>query len=51
MGVGVRALQGLSHFENDGLLVGVPALAAWAVVAAAVLYWRDSHLPRRRAAA
>ncbi|GAA3311203.1 hypothetical protein GCM10020295_80280 [Streptomyces cinereospinus] len=51
VGVGVRALQGLSHFDNDGLLVGVLILAAWALVTAAALYWRDSHIPRRRAAA
>ncbi|GAA4811022.1 ABC transporter permease [Streptomyces ziwulingensis] len=50
VGVGVRALQGLSHFNNDGLLVGVLVLAAWALAAAAALYWRDSHAPRRRAA-
>ncbi|MFB7091411.1 ABC transporter permease [Streptomyces sp. NPDC056296] len=48
VGVGVRALQGLSHFDNDGLLVGVLVLAAWALVAAATLYWRDSHSPRRK---
>lgn len=51
VGVGVRALQGLSHFENDGLLVGVLVLAAWTLVTVAALYWRDSHSPRRKAAA
>ncbi|MFB7651580.1 MULTISPECIES: ABC transporter permease [unclassified Streptomyces] len=50
VGVGVRALQGLSHFDNDGLLLGVLVLTAWALAAAATLYWRDSHRPRRKAA-
>ncbi|MFF7334975.1 ABC transporter permease [Streptomyces sp. NPDC090306] len=50
-GVGVRALQGLSHFDNDGLVVGVLTLATWALAAAALLYWRDSHSTRRRATA
>ncbi|MEU3509646.1 ABC transporter permease [Streptomyces longwoodensis] len=47
VGVGVRALQGLSHFDNDGLLAGVLILAAWALVAAAALYWRDAHSTHR----
>ncbi|WP_432182408.1 ABC transporter permease [Streptomyces sp. NBC_00063] len=49
VGVGVRALQGLSHFNNDGLVIGIVVLAAWALVAAGALYLRDSHAPRRRA--
>lgn len=49
VGVGVRAVQGLSHFNNDGLTAGVVVLAAWILVAAAVLYWRDA-LGSRRAA-
>ncbi|MFC3577481.1 hypothetical protein ACFOZ0_30275 [Streptomyces yaanensis] len=51
VGVGVRALQGLSHFNNDGLVIGVVVLTAWTLAAAATLYWRDSHAPRRRAVA
>lgn len=43
VGVGVRAVQGLSHFNNDGVGVGVAVLAAWILVAAAVLYWRDAR--------
>ncbi|MEV7734631.1 ABC transporter permease [Streptomyces sp. NPDC088921] len=43
VGVGVRAVQGLSHFNNDGVGVGVGVLAAWILVAAAVLYWRDAR--------
>lgn len=39
VGVGVRALQGLSHFDNDGLLVGVLILAAWTAATTAALYW------------
>lgn len=50
VGVGVRALQGLSHFQNDGLVAGVLILAAWTLVTTAALYWRDSHSPRREAA-
>ncbi|WP_434593954.1 ABC transporter permease [Streptomyces sp. A5-4] len=50
VGVGVRALQGLSHFDNDGVLAGVLILASWALATAAALYWRDSHRPHRRAA-
>ncbi|MFI9208340.1 ABC transporter permease [Streptomyces sp. NPDC053253] len=47
VGVGVRALQGLSHFANDGLAIGITVLAAWTLAAAAALYWRDAHAPRR----
>ncbi|GAA2254180.1 membrane protein [Streptomyces ruber] len=51
VGVGVRAVQGLSHFRNDGLVQGVVILSVWAVLCAAIIYWRDTHVPRRRAAA
>ncbi|MFH8798112.1 ABC transporter permease [Streptomyces sp. NPDC017936] len=50
VGVGVRAVQGLSHFHNDGLTQGIVVLTAWTVLCAAVVYWRDVHAPRRRAA-
>ncbi|MFJ2931813.1 hypothetical protein ACIO8G_03495 [Streptomyces sp. NPDC087219] len=50
VGVGVRALQGLSHFDNDGLATGIAVLTAWTLAAAAALYWRDTHVPRRNAA-
>ncbi|MFD9427037.1 MULTISPECIES: ABC transporter permease [unclassified Streptomyces] len=49
VGVGVRALQGMSHFNNDGLTIGIVVLTAWTLVAAATLYWRDARVPRRRA--
>ncbi|MET9659036.1 ABC transporter permease [Streptomyces sp. NPDC006510] len=49
VGVGVRALQGVSHFNNDGLTIGIVVLTAWILVAAATLYWRDARAPRRRA--
>jgi hypothetical protein len=41
VGVGVRAVQGLSHFNNDGLTAGILVLVAWILVAAVTLYWRD----------
>jgi hypothetical protein len=49
VGVGVRAIQGLSHFNNDGLTAGVVVLTAWTLVAAATIYWRDARDPSRRA--
>jgi hypothetical protein len=50
VGVGVRAVQGLSHFNNDGLTAGVCVLAAWILVAAGVLFWLDARGPRRATA-
>lgn len=50
VGVGVRAVQGLSHFNNDGLTAGIVVLTAWTLAAAATLYWRDARAARRRAA-
>ncbi|NGO08338.1 ABC transporter permease [Streptomyces sp. HC44] len=43
VGVGVRAVQGLSHFNNDGLTAGVVVLVTWILVAAGVLFWRDAR--------
>ncbi|WP_327714529.1 ABC transporter permease [Streptomyces sp. NBC_00490] len=51
VGVGVRAVQGLSHFNNDGLTAGVVVLVTWILVAAAVLFWRDAQGSRRAPAA
>jgi hypothetical protein len=51
VGVGVRALQGISHFNNNGLTVGAAVLAVWTMAAAALLFWRDARDGRRRAAA
>ncbi|MER6784126.1 ABC transporter permease [Streptomyces sp. NPDC000658] len=50
VGVGVRAVQGLSHFNNDGLTAGVVVLVAWILVAAVVLFWLDARGPRRATA-
>jgi hypothetical protein len=49
VGVGVRAIQGISHFHNDGFAVAVPILAAWTLLACLAIYWSDVHAPRRRA--
>ncbi|MFJ9026288.1 ABC transporter permease [Streptomyces sp. NPDC102259] len=49
VGVGVRAVQGLSHFNNDGLTAGITVLVAWILVAAVVLFWLDARGPRRAA--
>jgi hypothetical protein len=51
VGVGVRAIQGLSHFRNDGLTAGVIVLAVWILIAAAALYWRDARGTRTQAVA
>lgn len=48
VGVGVRAVQGLSHFNDDGLTAGIVVLTAWTLAAAATLYWRDARDARRR---
>lgn len=49
VGVGVRAVQGLSHFGNDGLTAGVVVLVTWILVAAALLFWRDARGSRSAA--
>ncbi|MDX3452857.1 ABC transporter permease [Streptomyces sp. ME02-8801-2C] len=46
VGVGVRAVQGLSHFDNDGLVQGITILAGWTVLCAGLVFWRDA--PARR---
>jgi hypothetical protein len=48
VGVGVRALQGVTHFHNDGLVVGVVVLGCWILLSAGMIFWRDVHVPRRR---
>ncbi len=50
VGVGVRAVQGLSHFNNDGLTAGVAVLVAWILVGALVLFRLDARGPRRATA-
>jgi hypothetical protein len=46
VGVGVRAVQGLSHFNNDGLTAGIVVLVTWILVASALLFWRDARESR-----
>jgi hypothetical protein len=41
VGVGVRAMQGLSRFQNDGLTRALLILPLWILGAAAVLYLKD----------
>ena len=41
VGVGVRAIQGLAYFRDDGLGTGITVLAAWVAVCALALYLRD----------
>ncbi|MGI5499692.1 hypothetical protein [Lentzea sp. CA-135723] len=45
VGVGVRAIKGVSYFQNDGLVVGLLVLAAWIVVCAGVLFLKDRRQP------
>jgi hypothetical protein len=41
VGVGVRAIQGVSYFRSDGLTAGLTVLAVWTLACALVLYVRD----------
>ncbi|QMU73765.1 ABC transporter permease [Streptacidiphilus sp. P02-A3a] len=41
VGVGVRAIQGLAYFRQDGLVSGIAVLVAWIAICAAALYLRD----------
>lgn len=41
VGVGVRAMQGLSRFEDDGLVRALVILPLWVLGAALVLYLKD----------
>jgi ABC-type multidrug transport system permease subunit len=41
VGVGVRAMQGLSGFQNDGLTRALVILPLWVLGAVAVLYLKD----------
>jgi hypothetical protein len=41
VGVGVRAMQGLSRFQDDGLTRALVILPLWVLGAAAVLYLKD----------
>jgi hypothetical protein len=48
VGVGVRALQGLSYFKSDGVASGVVILAVWVLVTVLILYIRDVWSVRLR---
>jgi ABC-type uncharacterized transport system permease subunit len=41
VGVGVRAMQGLDRFQDDGLTRALVILPLWVLGAAAVLYLKD----------
>ncbi len=41
VGVGVRAIQGLAYFRQDGLGTAIVVLTAWTALCAAVVYLRD----------
>jgi hypothetical protein len=41
VGVGVRAMQGLSRFQDDGLTRALVILPLWVLGAVAVLYLKD----------
>lgn len=47
VGVGVRAVQGIAYFHQDGLVSGVAVLVAWIVLCAGALYLRDVRTPRK----
>ncbi|MEU3501283.1 ABC transporter permease [Streptomyces hundungensis] len=43
VGAGVRALQGMSYFHDDGLWSGLAVLAAWIIACVGLLYLRDTR--------
>ncbi|MEU7107438.1 ABC transporter permease [Streptomyces sp. NPDC046215] len=47
VGAGVRAIQGLAYFHNDGLARGIAVLAVWIIACAGLLYLRDARSARR----
>lgn len=46
VGAGVRALQGMSYFHNDGLGSGLAVLTLWILTCVALLYLRDTRSAR-----
>ncbi len=50
VGVGVRAVQGVAYFHDDGLVRGIVVLAVWVAVCVAVLWHRDVRAARVRTA-
>ncbi|MFD5989680.1 hypothetical protein [Streptomyces cyaneofuscatus] len=49
VGAAVRALQGLAHFKNDGLLSGLVTLTLWTVVCAGVIRLKEARSARDKA--
>lgn len=47
VGAGVRALQGMSYFHEDGLWSGLAVLAAWIIACVGLLYLRDARDDRK----
>ena len=50
VGVGVRAVQGVAYFHNDGVVRAVVVLGIWIAVCAGVLWHRDVRTARVRLA-
>jgi hypothetical protein len=50
VGPGVRALDGLAYFHDDGLITALAVLIAWIVAAATALYLRDAFDVRKQKA-
>ncbi|MFD3538205.1 ABC transporter permease [Streptomyces sp. NPDC058662] len=48
VGAGVRALQGMSYFHNDGLWSALAILTAWILACVALLYLRDIRSARTK---
>lgn len=47
VGVGVRAVDGLAYFRDDGLVTGLAVLLGWIAVCVAALYAEDTLSARR----
>lgn len=50
VGVGVRAVNGLAYFRDDGLITGLAVLLGWIAVCVAALYAEDTLRARRSCA-
>jgi hypothetical protein len=48
VGLGIRALQGISYFNDDGFGIGATLLAVWIIGSAAIVYAVDSAAVRQR---
>ncbi len=47
VGVGVRAVNGLAYFRDDGLITGLAVLLGWIAICVAALYAEDTLSARR----